>query len=328
MDKEKDIGNKIVDYLLVGTAGELTEPLKDWSRLSDENSSQIADYKKIWDSSLGVAEAQSYDKGKAWGIVDINIQRRKSRQSKLKNAMYASIGMAASLILVLAFAFYTEMFSSTSDKVQFSTENGSRSTVVLPDGSQLKLNAGTEIRYQYNKITRKRELFFSGEAFFDVAHSKTPFILKTRGGMNLEVLGTKFNVSAYPENRNVKTTLVEGSILLSNEAGDKLLLKPDQVAQFNNKTKNLKYIDIGKERMLGWIENKIVLDHTSLLELKYKLERLYGVEIELTPATIGKEISYTGVFAEETITDVLGALEKVSSINYSIKGKKVTITKK
>ena len=327
MYKNKDIGNHIVDHLS-NKKGRQDNQLSEWVRLSKENENSLSEYKQIWKAVNEIFIAKSFNNDEAWKLVDSKVQRNNVRALRLKNMMYASIGMAASLILVLALAFYTGMFSVSENRIAFSTQNGSRSQVMLPDGSQLKLNSGTELSYQFNKITKTREVIFTGEAFFEIAKNKTPFILKTKEGMRLEVLGTKFSLSAYPEDRFVKTALVEGKIELGNELGDELLMEAGQTAQFNNQTKKLQYIHIDQDQMLGWLENKIILDETPLFKLKQKLERRYDVNIILSPKELGEEIRYTGVFEEETIQDVLNALVEISSIEFMMKGREIVITKK
>ncbi len=327
MDKNKNMGLNIPDHLSDKDKRNDNKEFQDWLNESEENKELFNKYKKIWKASDILSISKSFSSEIGWKEINTRIQQKTIRIKRLQNAMYTVIGMAASIILILAFAFYTNWFSS-GDKVILTTEYGSRTEVILPDGSQVNLNSGTELEYNFNKITQKRELHFTGEAYFKIAKSEKPFVIYTPQGMELKVLGTEFNLSAYPEDKFVQTALVKGSVEIKNNFGDELQMKAGQIVQFNNKTSVIAFVNKNQKQLLGWINQKMYLDKTSLEDISIKLERWFDVGINFEPASLGSSIHYTGTLEEETIIDVLEALEELSDITYSIKGKEIIITKK
>jgi ferric-dicitrate binding protein FerR (iron transport regulator) len=207
-----------------------------------------------------------------------------------------------------------------------STAYGSRSEVVLPDGSVVKLNAGSSLDYHFDKLTKTRKVEFKGEGFFEVAKSKQPFVIQTPEGLNVKVLGTQFNLSAYPEDQSVKTSLVEGSVELSINGENEIRLKPGQIALFDKQSGKLEYVSGDVLHQTGWTQDKLYMDNMSLNEVCRHLERWYDVTITLTDQKIGESIHYTGVLKEQTIQDVFNALSQLSSISYALKGKEIRIS--
>jgi ferric-dicitrate binding protein FerR (iron transport regulator) len=233
--------------------------------------------------------------------------------------------MAASLLIFLAFASYTDMFSSRNSTLKFSTNMGSRATVTLPDGSSVVLNAGSNLEYLYNTSNRVREVIFSGEGLFEVSKSKIPFVIHTSNGLSLKVLGTKFNLKAYSGDTFARTTLLDGKVELVSPKNQVLSLEPGQIASYNDMTKNLEYTSGLAYQDFGWVENKLYMDNMSLEDVCKILERWYDVRISMEHKLVVDKIHYTGVLKEGTILDVLNALCELSEIKYQIEGKNIII---
>ena len=237
-------------------------------------------------------------------------------------------GMAASLLIFLSLSFYTDLFSTSGATLSMCTTYGSRSEVVLPDGSIVKLNAGSNLDYHYDKISQTRKVNFSGEAFFEVAKSKKPFVIETEDGLKVKVLGTKFNLSTYPEDRMAQTSLFEGKVELSQNGSASLILKPGQMAILDKESNELKYTEGEVSQTTSWMQNKLYMENMSLQDVCTKMERWYDVQITLSDKSLGEKIHYTGVLKEQTVLDVLNALCHLSSISYKLNGKEITISGK
>jgi ferric-dicitrate binding protein FerR (iron transport regulator) len=209
-----------------------------------------------------------------------------------------------------------------------STTYGSRSEVVLPDGSLVKLNAGSNIKYHYDKISRIRKVDFSGEAFFEVAKSKKPFEILTPDGLKVKVLGTKFNLSTYPDDHMAQTSLFEGRVELSKAGSSSWVLKPGEMAVLDKTSNQISYAKGEISRSTSWMQNKLYMENMSLEDVCKYLERWYDVHITLSDEQLGEKIHYTGVLKEQTVLDVLNALCHLSSITYELKGKEITINGK
>jgi ferric-dicitrate binding protein FerR (iron transport regulator) len=126
----------------------------------------------------------------------------------------------------------------------------------------------------------------------------------------------------------VQTALVEGKVELSNDRNEKLILSPGQIAIFEKNSQTLAYQNGNLSYVVGWTENKMYLDNTSLKETSIRLERWFDVAIHIVPESLGNEIHYTGVLEEKTIQEVLDALSELSDINHSIDGREIRINKR
>jgi transmembrane sensor len=327
MEEKFPIGEHIIDYLLDGEQSSPEDTkLDEWQKANPENKKDLGKYQKVWDATAGVFVLQKFDSERAWGQVDSKLKIRKNRTRQLKNIALVVSGMAASLLVFLSLTFYTSLFSTSGETISMTTTYGSRSEVVLPDGSVVKLNAGSNLEYHFDKVSRTRKVDFSGEAFFEVAKSKKPFVIQTADGLKVKVLGTKFNLSTYPEDRMAQTALFEGKVELSQNGSTPLILKPGEMATLDKKSNEIKYAEGEISNTTSWMENKLFMENMSLQDVCTKLERWYDVQIKFSDKSLGEKIHYTGVLKEQTVLDVLNALCQLSSIKYDLKGKDIMIS--
>lgn len=327
MEEKFPIGEHIVDHLLDGEQPLIADKqLDEWLQASPGNREEFGKYQKIWAATAGVFVLRKFDREKAWDQVDSKLETRNVRIRRFRSFALVVSGMAASLLIFLSLTFYTNLFSTSGATIAMTTTYGSRSEVVLPDGSVVKLNAGSNIKYHFDQISQTRKVDFSGEAFFEVAKSKKPFVIQTPDGMKVKVLGTKFNLSAYPEDRTAQTSLFEGKVELSRNGLANLILKPGQMAALDKKSNEIKYTEGEISHTTSWMQNKLYMENMSLQDVCTKLERWYDVQITLSDKSLGEKIHYTGVLKEQTVLDVLNALCQLSSIKYELKGKDIMIS--
>ncbi|MDA3880600.1 MAG: FecR family protein [Prolixibacteraceae bacterium] len=280
--------------------------------------------KKIWIGIDHLSNTKKYSAENAWEKVDSRIKLQTKNLIRRQKFLYTTMGAAASILLIVS-SFI--LFSTNNFNYNFtaSTNNGDKSTLFLPDGSQVKLNAASSLHYSYDPFKRKREVIFSGEGFFDVAKSKQPFFITTESGLKVKVLGTKFNLKTYAEDETVETTLIEGNVELVSSSNQKLLMHPGQVAVYKKVNQQLSLSNRKPEYSFGWLQNKIYLDKTSLYDVTVLLERWYDVDITVRNYNYENEKHYSGVLSEESITDILDGLVELSNITYSIEGRKIII---
>jgi ferric-dicitrate binding protein FerR (iron transport regulator) len=228
------------------------------------------------------------------------------------------------------------------------TNKGARSTIFLQDGTKVILNADSKLRFPQNFSGATREIYLTGEAFFDVTHNASmPFIIHT-DKMNIKVLGTEFNVKSYPEDSAYETTLIRGSIevTLKDRPSDRIILKPKEKLIVANlafesapeaKTSlpsvhsqlsitGLHYVSKTDSAVAetSWVDNKLVFQDESFANLATDMQRKYAVSIYFSNEKI-KEYRFTGIFKEETIRDALNALQLTEKFNYKIAGNEVYI---
>ena len=327
MEEQKLIKDYIVNYLLEDEDEKHLDPvLVEWLAEDESHRKELDLYKKIWKESCRYTGSEAFDPDLAWKKVN-EINRQKIYFRKYwKNILYVVSGGAASLLAVLVLSFMGVFDKGSDLKVRMKADYGSRSEIVLPDGSLVKLNSGSEVVYAYDSKKKIREVDFHGEGFFNVSKSESPFVIKTEGGLNVKVWGTSFNLQAYAEDSIVQASLIDGCIEL--EKGRKnLKMQPGDIVVFDKETDEIKAVEGVLSHAYSWLDNKLYMDDMPLSVVCKYLERWYDVEIMIQPE-LGEKIRYNGVIQEETIADVMNALSRLSNISYQVKGKHISITSK
>lgn len=208
---------------------------------------------------------------------------------------------------------------------------GKKFTLILSDGTRAHLNAGSSLRYPVEFIKEnKRQIFLSGEGYFDVTEDKErPFVINANQ-LNVRVLGTSFNLSAYPEDEIIRTVLVEGSVGFYEENTDyderATKLAPGHMAVWDRTDKSMKVSEINTQLFTGWMDGRVIFSHMPFEDIIKKLERNYNVEIENRYKALNK-IRFNASFDTETITEVFEAFNKNYPLKFEVVGKKVIIDK-
>jgi hypothetical protein len=161
---------------------------------------------------------------------------------------------------------------------------GKTSEILLPDGTKVYLNAGSRFIYPENFIDKNREVFLIGEAFFEVKHdSEYPFIVQTPD-INIKVLGTKFNVSAYPSDNIVETVLTEGKVRLKQNNtwlfSESVDLAPNQLATYNKKSMKTELSTVDTDNYTLWKDRIFKFESTELSKVIKKIERFYNIKVQ------------------------------------------------
>ena len=233
---------------------------------------------------------------------------------------------------------------------------GSKTKVMLPDSSTVWLNAGARLRYPEHFNGDQREVFLQGEGFFDVAKdSRHPFIVNGNG-INIKVHGTKFNLMVNADDNIIETTLVEGAIeVIGLKVADKqsnLMMKPGQKLTLRKEKDRYMVQNIPEAGLLipkeatapakiksadlyekanveiatAWTANKLVFAKERFSNVKTKLERWYGVTIDVKEPEI-LDYSFTGTFEKQTFEQAMNALSKAASCKFRIDNNHVTVSK-
>lgn len=219
-----------------------------------------------------------------------------------------------------------------SDKLEYNTLNvpfGKNFELVLSDGSKVHLNAGSSLRYPIQFVPGKeRQVFLKGEAFFDVAkdHSN-PFIINS-GELNIRVLGTKFNVSAYEEDELTEVVLVEGSVGLYNKNEDfhseSFLLTPGNKGNFNKNNNTIDSQKVITGLYTSWMSGELVFRNMTFENILKKMERHYNVSIVNNNSSINKEM-FNASFRNAPIEKVMEYFRSIYQLDFTINGKEITI---
>ena len=305
------------------------------------------------------------DAGVQWDQPDDDVElppayilpQRRSQKSLLVISIAAAVLMAAS---ILWYNSVTKKATSgrpfvagqAVEENKVRTPNGSKTTITLPDGSKVWLNAGSSLTYNKDFGGEIREVDLSGEAFFEVVPAtsaataqRIPFIIHTRH-IDVRVLGTSFNVKSYPNDKQTETSLVHGKVeVMILNRREKIVLRPNEKLIVNNDDTtatltrkpvaagSASSFSVGKVNYIkadsilvetAWVQNKLVFDNESLPEIAQKLERWYNVEIKFNDEEIQAERA-SGTFENITIQQALDYLREIASFHYTMKGNKITI---
>lgn len=217
------------------------------------------------------------------------------------------------------------------------TPKGRQYRVVLPDGSKVWLNAASRLVYPVAFAHDRREVEIAGEAYFEVEKaSRWPFVVKTKS-QQVEVLGTHFNVSAYDDDNDVKTSLVEGAVKVSaidpsatfneREANtESIILKPGQQAVTHMGKRNLKITEVDPYEVVLWKDSLFTFHNEEISAVMKKVSRWYDVEVHYLDGMAGKRIG-GGIPRFEHVEELMDALQATGVLHYQMKGGVIVIMK-
>jgi ferric-dicitrate binding protein FerR (iron transport regulator) len=281
---------------------------------------------------------------------------KQSLPSKTENAKNVKISFLRILrtaaiwaVLISLGAFTTwlvlkEKKTSVNNYCTVHTPLGSKMRMELQDGTVVWLNAGSNLKYPVNFSDKQRDVYLSGEAFFDVASNKEwPFVVHTNE-LNVKAVGTSFNVKAYPNEKSVTTTLVEGIVKLENARNKfSYTLKPKQELVFlkdnvkpdiaeasksSNKVnepalpasqaENAVIKDeVNTEATISWKDKRWIIQGETIDKLAVMLERRYDIKINILSEELGA-FKFSGTIENETIEQVLDYLRYTVPIDYTL----------
>ena len=223
-------------------------------------------------------------------------------------------------------AYQTESDEIIEKPVYNTLTNPKGSRVVdmtLADGSRVWLNAGSSVTYPIAFIENERTVSITGEAYFEVASDKTKPFRVTKDHMQVEVLGTHFNVNAYDDENNIKVTLLEGSVRLKiNE--EKQILKPGEQAQVSGTISIIK--DVDEEAVMAWKDGRFKFSRVDIETIMRQAARWYDIDIEYRGKVEGTLSG--GIARNVNASQLFHVLELTDKVRFEIEGRKVIVTPK
>jgi ferric-dicitrate binding protein FerR (iron transport regulator) len=232
------------------------------------------------------------------------------------------------IVAAVLFVFYRtapveEIADHAPDIIQKVNPKGQKLTTFLSDGSKVILNADSKITFSKPLGEKERVVTLQGEAFFDITpDANRPFIVKS-GSMETTVLGTSFNVKAYPEENQITVAVKSGRVSVENK-GERLrkediksfVLSPDQMVTYTKSDQQTVVSEFDMQEIFGWSEGILYFNNASIEEFVKKVERWYGVDVILERTRpIAKGI--TGVYKDETLEEILMGHKEASEFDYT-----------
>jgi ferric-dicitrate binding protein FerR (iron transport regulator) len=314
-------------------------------------------YEKVWNEiEIVNSRAQS-------SKIYKNILKKIKKENDRPNVFFSVLKYAAILMLGfgLSFLFRTgkqSVINTSGVFQQITVPYGSKSSVILPDGSTVILNSGSKLKYSTNfDAQNSRDVSLEGEAFFNVKKNKhRPFYVSV-AGIKVKVLGTSFNIKAYPDEKNIETTLVTGSVEIYKDNNSKeedpiAVLKPNQRAILEKSSRTLSIesptnteetifqpskttlkatvsIESEVETVLttAWKDDKLIFNNELFSDIAKRIERWYGVKIVVVNYPELENTRLSGKFDRETVEQAIDALKYAIPFQFNIDKNVITIRK-
>ncbi len=238
------------------------------------------------------------------------------------------------IIAAVLFLFFrqnpVENTEITYELIEKYNPKGQKLTVFLSDGSKVKLNAESRITYQKPFEGHQRLVKLEGEAFFEVTpDAERPFIVQS-GELETRVLGTSFNITAYPELSKISVAVKSGVVSVSNHTdlskpdGGTHLINPAEMLTYSKEDEGFKISIYNPDKVLAWSDGVLYFENATMNEFVRKIERWYGIDIIVKrKQPIAKGI--TGVFKDQSLEDILIGVHEASEFEYEFKDGKLLI---
>lgn len=206
------------------------------------------------------------------------------------------------------------------------TPHGGQYQIVLPDGSRVWLNAGSYLRFPTSFSGSERMVEMKGEAYFEIAKNKSQSFIVKVNTSKVEVLGTDFNVMAYSDEASIKTTLLQGSVKVS-EGGSEVLIKPGQQAVIDRSGSGIKKLNLNNrslEQAIAWKNNEFYFDDDTIESIMRQLGRWYDIKVVYEGTD--KSQRFSGVISrKEDVSVLLEKFEQTGTIKFRIENKTIYV---
>ncbi|OMQ08271.1 FecR family protein [[Flexibacter] sp. ATCC 35103] len=232
---------------------------------------------------------------------------------------YKNWAMAASLVFLMGLSCFFYFSSVQTISKEYTTKLGEHAKITLSDGTQIWLNAGSLLKYPIQFKGGTREVYLTGEAFFDVAKDKEhPFIIHT-DKMDTKVLGTSFNVQAYPDHATQEVSVLTGRVNVKSTATEEnVYVTPGQKVVFKSQNNKIQaFTDVPVNSISLWRKNIIVFEDAPLPEVIATINRNYNVAIQIENKNLNN-LKISAYFKELPVNQVVALVCNIINANYKI----------
>lgn len=204
---------------------------------------------------------------------------------------------------------------------------GGEYKIILADGTRVWLNSQTKLKYPVKFTQGVRQVYLTGEAFFEVTpNAKKPFLVQLENNVTVRVLGTSFNVRAYNDEETTETVLEKGIVKAESAAGS-VTLSPSFMFEYNKKAKTISERRVDTELYTAWKDGRYVFYNEPIENILHKLSRWYNINIAYKDETV-KKLPFSGnVRKYENVNTLLEAFETSGGIHFDIRGNNITVSR-
>ncbi|MCY1722637.1 DUF4974 domain-containing protein [Prolixibacteraceae bacterium Z1-6] len=323
-NRENNIQELFAGYFRNELSAEDKDKVNRWRQLSAENEVEFMRIKKVWDLTGILNQMEDFNVSNALHKFRKNI--KSTPNSSWVNLQKIAAILIVPILIYTGFISYSHFLRTYNNQAQvvwqeFRAIPGSLSNITLPDSSTVCLNMGSTIKFPSTFNTDTRDVFLVGEAYFNVTQDKDhPFLVKT-GKVNIEVLGTKFNVSNYEDSNEFEVVLESGKVgLFSGSYKNKKdlgKLLPGERVVYQKSNNSLMVDKVNVDDFTCWKDGILVFKDTPMKETVNKLSRWFNTKIELEDPEL-EDYFFTATFIEENLMQVLELLKHSTPIDYKI----------
>ena len=250
------------------------------------------------------------------------------RISLRRIAVRAAAAAAVAVILLAGGVTTVSLSKRLAQPLTVITHLGERSQVVLPDGTKVWLNSASSVEYVAPFFSRERRVKMDGEAYFEVQHdAQAPFVVSTNG-LDIKVLGTRFNIRNDDNDHRITTVLLEGAVKAYASGDEKaaVRLRPSQQLVFDTRTGAMRLTDEpSADRSINWIDGRFCFQHDTFAEIVAELKRYYNVDIRFMDDALRSE-RFSGDFrVKDGIYHIMSVLQLTYKFTYKVVGNDIEI---
>lgn len=332
---KNDINIHLLDRFMRGeTSHEEDQLLLTWFRNSEAREEILQFYRQRWQESEEGVLTDEIQERMFCRIKErmhaLNLSE-KSTQKVHKVQLRRWLRYVAAAILLLSVGVASHLYTRQSMTVENSyvveADKGQRASITLPDGTKVWLNSHTQLSYAADYGIKDRVVSLDGEAYFEVAKDKKRRFLVKTDGIDVEALGTSFNVKAYNEDGKIAATLFTGSVRISTGT-ETILLAPRQQVQFDKQNRTL--LVVGQEYAEYadmWLNNELAFKGETLDNIALLLNRMYNVQIEFESEKI-RQYRFSGVIKNNSLENVIEIISLTAQIEYKLRGDTIRLGEK
>ena len=317
----------LIEKYLEGNASPVeVRELCEWIRNNDSLDRWMMREIEKCDSSL---DKEVYDRLYCRIKEAIDSREEKPRPKRIVFTRLMRWAAIICLPIVAAGITYELLSRPTSDTLPLivSAESGERAKVQLPDGTQVNINSASQISYPQNFGGKERVIELDGEAYFEVTPDKErPFIVKA-AGLEITVLGTSFDISAYKDDPDVSVVLLTGKVDVTSAQG-RCVMQPDEKLVYNKQTGLMTVGKVYSKEYVEWTNGNLRFENESLEDIVKILSRVYNVKIVFDQDFPKEKYFFTGSIGSGGITNALDILSMTSALHYEVRDSVIVLRKK
>jgi ferric-dicitrate binding protein FerR (iron transport regulator) len=327
------IDDLIVNYLSHQLSLNEREELHTWLSQSDENRRYFIEMQDLW-NTLATQDKDAFNSEAAYRRFKARISFQYQSEGKKRHKHVPSpVYWAAAVIAAFIFGGLSflvvnnEIIQHNTKQYAIYVPYGAKTRVVLPDNSVVWLNAGSTLRYGQNFGQKSRQVALVGEGYFEIAHNPAmPFTVNANQA-SVKVLGTKFDVKAYPEDKRLDVTLLRGSIQLTTiyQPNKILKLNPNQLAVIDKTHQNVTVEQVDACEAAAWTKGKIVFDEELFGQIVRRLERDYNVTIDVKDPRLNNLRFYGDFRNAQSIQEILNIMTSNHEFHYTMNENHISV---